>query len=291
MTLQVRRIVCAIDFSASSAAALRAALALARRHGAELRVIHAYTMPVIPLVESGIVVVDEDRLVASVEQDMGAWIATHGDPSVTPESRAVAGWPADAILRESRRAGADLIVVGTRGLSGLPRFLLGSVAERVARTSAVPVLVVPESSLLDAATPIRTIVCGVDFSEPSVDAMRAGATLAEHHGARLHLVHAWEPSAALGRHPELVTAHEETLERDLASEVARTIPDVETVTRRVLRGVPYEAIVDEARAVRADVVVVGSTGRSGAVHFLLGSVSERVTRVSPVPVLIVRGGR
>lgn len=285
MSARVWSILCGVDFSAASLAALDVAVAWARAHDAALHVVHAYAVPSLPGLEPGIVHVDEERLVTAIGRELRACVAERVARDVRVECHAVFGPPPHALLRAAHLARCDLVVVGTRGLGGLPRFLLGSVADRVARTSPVPVLVVPEAAERGARA-TRTILCGHDFSEQARVALRAAASLASFHGAALHVVHAWEPHAAMARHPELTSAHEHELQRALAAD-ARSA-GARVVTHAVRRGVPYEVLTAEARAVGADLIVLGSTGRSGPSRFLLGSVAERVLRTSEVPVLVTR---
>lgn len=260
MSSSIRGIVCGVDFSTASIAALDRAISLARAHEALLRVVHAYMLPAVPFVDPAIPTIDEARLARALERELDELVRERGgDASI--ERRAAFGVPAAAIFLHAHETSADLIVVGTRGASRLPRLLAGSVAERIARTSPANVLVVPETA--ERPRPIRTILCGVDSSEPSLAAWRAASALAASHGARLQAVHVCEagPKAALG------------------------IPEA---TIRIEHGSPYAAIVDTARRIDADLVVVGDTGRSGLSELLLGSTAERVMRLSEVPVLIVR---
>lgn len=287
MTFEARSIVCGVDFSPASMAALWLALELARKHGGSVRAVHAYLVPLPPCVETGIATVDEARLTEQLESEPEAAIRQRA-PGIPVSWRAAPGWPAPVLLREAHEARADVIAIGTRGLTGLPRFLLGTVAERVARTSPIPVLVAPEPSDDSAPRRLRTLLCAVAFSVPSAAALRAAASLASTHGAAVHVVHAWVPAAYVARHEELASAHERDLCRMLEAEVERAWLDPRATPCSVRRGRPYAAIVEHAREIGADWIVVGNTGRSGPRHFLLGSVAERVLRVSPVPVLVVR---
>lgn len=278
----IRSIVCGVDFSPPSMAALALSLALARHHQARLAVVHAVEVPPLPYVERGLATVDEARLTAELEGELREAVGDRvaGVPVVC---RAAVGWPAAVILREAHAVRADLVVLGTRGLTGLPRFLLGSVTERVARTSPTDVLVVP--AIKSPRLP-RTVLCGVDFSAPSAAALRAAAALAESHGAALHLVHAFAPASYAGE--ALLAEHARELGRLLEREAERAGLDPHTTPCTIRRGTPCTAIVEQARAVGADWIVVGNIGHSGVRHFLLGGVAERVLRIAPVPVLVVR---
>lgn len=140
----MRKIVVATDFSAASRRAFAAALDLARRDGARLVVLHVM-MPPSPFagddlpgswldLEARARRDAERRLAAAVSQAERSGIATAGT--------LVKGVPAEVIVRVARREGADLIVIGTHGRSGLGRLFMGSVAARVLGTATCPVLTV-----------------------------------------------------------------------------------------------------------------------------------------------------
>jgi nucleotide-binding universal stress UspA family protein len=140
----MRTIVIATDFSAASRPAFAAALDLARRDGARLVVLHVL-MPPSPFVgddlpgswlelEARALRDSERRLAAAVKQAKRSGIATTGT--------LVKGVPAEVIVRVARREGANLIVLGTHGRSGLGQLFMGSVASRVLGTAKCPVLTV-----------------------------------------------------------------------------------------------------------------------------------------------------
>jgi len=138
-----RRILVATDFAESAERALACAVQLARRHGAELVLVHVYMdLPAYPEITAG--------QVEAIYEEQRAWIeaalerrarAARGEGLL---ARAVlrTGPAASTIAETAKDEGADLLVVGTHGRSGLDRLILGSVAERVVRLASCPVLVV-----------------------------------------------------------------------------------------------------------------------------------------------------
>ena len=139
-----RDILCAVDFSPPSRAALREAAQLARRSGALLTVVHvqpgsspratAFAPPPRPQP------VEPAGSAATLEQ----WAKEAEEAAGGPVSTALlSGRPADAIVSAAAEGGFDAIVLGTHGRTGLAHAVLGSVAEHVVRHAAVPVLVVP----------------------------------------------------------------------------------------------------------------------------------------------------
>jgi universal stress protein A len=141
----------------------------------------------------------------------------------------------------------------------------------------------------------KKILCAIDFSECSYAAMGTSAQLAAESGATLTLVHVWQPpirtrnSAALladDLHAEFVAECDKALEKAKAQVVAQGAPKVET---KLLAGVAWDCLVKEAASDPTyDLIVVGTHGRSGIEHVLVGSVAEKVVRHAPCPVLVAR---
>jgi nucleotide-binding universal stress UspA family protein len=158
-TMPVREILVATDFSDEAESAVRHAVDYARRFGARLHVLHVFSQGE----------VEVTRLLADA--------AALGAPDVAVTVSSIGGDPADEILRYAQRQAIDLIVLGTHGRSGFSRVLLGSVAERVVRGAAVPVLTVPSRARAPGAPalapereaalapPLRCVVC----AKPSRD--------------------------------------------------------------------------------------------------------------------------
>ncbi len=139
-----RHVLVATDFSDCSAAAVDTAIELARRYEATLTLVHVFVIPVYPymdIIPMAIDIVTPAREAATQAlQNTLAAIATRypGAKSVLKQGGAV--W--EEILATAREVGADVIVLGTHGRTGVSHALIGSVAERVVRHSSVPVLTV-----------------------------------------------------------------------------------------------------------------------------------------------------
>ena len=142
--LQIRSILVPVDFSEDAACALEMAISLARSFGARIHLLHCYPIQLGGISPYGLVVPESlDREVreaaaarlAEWREKVSAAGVEVGD-SVTPI------FPSEAIAEEARARDVDLIVMGTRGLSGLRHVLLGSVAERTLRIAPCPVLTV-----------------------------------------------------------------------------------------------------------------------------------------------------
>ena len=144
MAESIHRIVVATDFEASAGRALELAADIAQVCGAELVLVHTCEVPAFaysdPLVAGGAYEI-VDELKADAEKRLHG-LAEGLRPRLGPvKTAAVQGPPAQGVVDFVRAIAADLVVVGTHGRKGLPRALLGSTAERLVRTSPVPVLV------------------------------------------------------------------------------------------------------------------------------------------------------
>jgi nucleotide-binding universal stress UspA family protein len=138
---------------------------------------------------------------------------------------------------------------------------------------------------------VRHILCPVDLSEYAEYALTYAAAMAERLDARLTALYAYQ--LAWAPYPDDATGNRERLDagvradrthelRDMAARAAHGGLRVEAVVKE---GRPHEVIVEEARSLGADLIVMGTHGRAGLPRMLLGSVAERVVRTSPVPVL------
>jgi nucleotide-binding universal stress UspA family protein len=144
MPIEVRRILVPVDFSAHARPIIEWAAHLAKEHGSRVILLHAYHLPVeFQQLEGAYLPQD---FWANVKSEAEQSLAAYRD-ELTPQGLDVdvvvrEGYPATVIEEEAERQHADLIVIGTRGLSGLKHLLLGSIAERVVQKAPCPVLTV-----------------------------------------------------------------------------------------------------------------------------------------------------
>lgn len=273
------------DFSSNASAALDWAIAIARIHGARIRIVHALDTVALPAAPLG-VQEEVSRNLALLEETV-----QRRGVEVSAEFRDGRPW---AVVPEVAAAcGADLIVMGARGRTAYGRLLLGSTADRVLRASAAPVLTVHSADT--AGTELRTVLVATDFSEEAAVATSAAVRLLQPQPGRrrIILLHAWQPLVqyeivAAGLTAGAVEATEKQAQRileSLAAPLRSTNLEVETVVRQ---GYPAAVIEREAEAAGADLVALGTHGRSGLKRLMLGSIAERVLHHAPCPVLTVR---
>lgn len=140
---------------------------------------------------------------------------------------------------------------------------------------------------------IRTILCPVDFSECSNAAAGWARELAARFGAELHYLHVLENLEPMRSAPENVLVPKDEIVkaiRENALERLAEIPGGEAAFRDLRHGVPFVEIVRYAKSQPVDLIVMGTHGRTGISHLMIGSVAERVVRKAPCAVLTVRPG-
>jgi nucleotide-binding universal stress UspA family protein len=146
-----KKICCAVDFADPSRVAMEAAADLARRFEAELTLVHVAARPA--PAASDVLVSSRAIVEAQAREDVETLARWRGEAEARVHrpvrSRALSGDPAAQIVRFAREERCDLLVVGTHGRTGIPRLVLGSVSEHVARHGPCPVLVVHDHELLE----------------------------------------------------------------------------------------------------------------------------------------------
>lgn len=226
-----------------------------------------------------------------------------------PESRARyrtrPGVAADVILDAAGEHADTLIVMATHGRSGIGRWLLGSVAEKVLRAAAGSLLLVPasESAAPAGQATLGSILVPLDGSKTAEAALPPAAELARALQIELTLVGVYQiPATAYYRgdddaaaaafiptREELVEAMSRETRVYLESKVKELRPLYERVSSESLEGPAPERIIDLARRTKGSLIAMSTHGRSGLRRWVLGSVTEKVTRHAQAPVLVVPG--
>lgn len=286
-----RPILVAVDGSASSYQAAAWAAAEAVLHGRRLHIltsaaIRAGSGPAVSLAEADLewLRVDAERVVT--EAARVARVAIPGnDPEITTE----VAFELAAPLVIERSAGAELLVLGSRGLGAFQRGLLGSVTSAAARHAHCPVAIVHDIAALDPVSITRPVLVGVDGTGNSVPAVALAFEEASRRKVGLIAVHAFSDSSDLPAYGWDIGR--DSAEADLAENLAgygERYPDV-PVRRVVVADRPARALLEEAA--HAQLIVVGSHGRGGFTGMLLGSTSTAVLHGADIPVIVVRDRR
>jgi nucleotide-binding universal stress UspA family protein len=295
-----RTVLCGVDFSDHSRYALRWAAAFSAQPGSRLIVVAA----VDPLLahaararfdldlgaDTGVTLRD---FVASTLPSTYSWL-----PPI--DVRARVGDAPDVILRAALDEHADLIVLGTHGLGGIRKLLLGSTSDRVLRDTKTPVLTVPMSGTdgvsLETTGPRftqTTVLAATDFSASADRAVDSAATLAAGRSAMLVLAHVVAPVAVPSQWRSYVEGVEEErvaqARARLDALAAGLAPGLRSHTVVTL-GRPAEAIAETARQQSAGLIVLGQIGDRGDGGPRPGSIAYRAVCLSHVPVLVVPPG-
>lgn len=188
--------------------------------------------------------------------------------------------PGYQIIRQAEKRNADLIVMGRRGVRGLARLLVGEATVKVCGQSPCSVMVVPRGGRL----PSHRILLATDGSRYSDSAAAMAARMSRLCKLPVTIVSVTVPSHSEARRSVATSAVARVAE-------AFSRADVSADPRVVEAAQPDVGIIETAKAVGADLIVVGSHGRSGLIEkVLIGSVSERVLGAATCPVMVVKSG-
>jgi len=289
----VKRILVATDFSPHADRALGHALELAKLFGAGLEVFTSAYIPPQALAALSLGaapnLVDDARNEA--QQKLGALTGTLRARDIQASSSYSTEEPSGAICARATEVGADLIALGTRGHTGLAHVLFGSVAERVARLAAAPVLTAHADSPPPAK--YRCVLVPTDFSPDSAAALAWARALVAKTGGKLVLVHAYDLASLATASGALAAASVEKALAETArqkmAELRGTLSGVDVETH-LSAARPDPTILDAAQRTNADLIAIGTRGRTGLAHVVLGSTAERVIRRAHVPVVTVKAG-
>jgi len=209
---------------------------------------------------------------------------------VVPVFHAVVGSAASAICDTARAHGADLIVAGSRGLSGLNRLMMGATIEHVIRRAQTSVLAVPGQWSADAMREWGPVVAAIDDPGHPETLALAAAELAKSLNAPLHLVHVVPPLSALARwRPEADAVHQmqrDEAQRALAAAL-RSLDGLEPSNVLVANGTVPDALAAEAgRHTRTMPILMLGRARPGQ-GLAPGSVASRVIARATAPVWVL----
>jgi len=293
-------VIAATDLSETANAGVRWAVQVASERGFSLHLLHALNLAGWTM--------DYSELEAKVPVQLEDAARQHLD-RISRETQQLGvpatwevriGQPSEIIVAEAHRLGAELVVLGSSGHRPFDPALLGSTAERVVQRATCPVLTVHPGDSPPTGT-VRRILVATDFSNEATWALRASLKLlagADSDPPKITLLHVYHvpyefsmdsiygPAAPDASVWEAVArevsgrldSHALALETELGIEVVAVSQG----------GYPPQAIVHQAAESQVDWIVLGTHGRTGLAHVLLGSTAERVIQKAPCPVLTVR---
>jgi len=286
-------LLCPVDFSTHSERALRHALAIAGAFGAHVTVVTINDPMLVAGAEAaGYGESLRDQVEEALQETLGRMPAAASP--LLPAIDIVTGVPAAEILAAAERAGANLVVMGTRGLGSAGRLMFGSTTERVVRAAHVPVLVVPEYSPErmsveqgEARFTLNQVVAAIGLDAADTTVAATAGEWARACGVPLTLGHVCHDAAApawwpLGGLPPAASVDEARRQLDV---LARNIPSAAGALIDVRRGRVPAGIAGMVRDRNAGLLVAS---RGGGQH-RLGATAYRVMTEADVPTLIVAG--
>jgi len=298
MRVLFKSIICTTDFSDLSNRAIPFAVSLTKEFGAKLYFCHVIGLPSTAIY--GEILLDpteqQEKAVRYAHEQLASLI----DPqAVDWEAFIATGHTADEISRLAQEKSADLVIAATHGRSGLKRFLLGSVTERLMRILPCPLLVIPEPAadapdLIDQPLRFQHILIGCDFSADANLAFQHGLSLAQEFQSELHLVHVIEKPAypipvdkTAGTEDDFQSVMRNHVKEKLAALIPPEAMHWCTPNMVLLEGQPDEELTRYAVSRNIDLIVLGVRGQSLVEKLFVGSTTDRVVRRAPCPVLSV----
>jgi nucleotide-binding universal stress UspA family protein len=298
MRRQFRNIFCATDFSEFADVVLAYGVAMAKRFDASLYICHVVDLPTVSAYGEAVFdpIEYQQRFMESARQEIDRLL---GDAEVTYQPLITIGNTTEEIARLANEYIADLVITATHGRSGLRRFFLGSVTERLMRTLPCPLLVLRGSEEFSGQSaskqfPFKKILVGCDFSADSDLALDYSLSMAQEFESELHLVHVVEPSG----YKDLFKLSQESGEKfkedlyDMIKEKLNSMVPKEALAwiqlqTKLLVGKPYAELIRYAQINEIDMIALGIRGHGMVEELLVGSTTDRVIRQSPCPVLSI----
>jgi len=269
-------ILVATDFSESSGRAIKASVLLAKKFKSRITLMH---------VASEESVSDETRVL--IEQSINNKLADIKE-NISKEDIYVSdvisekGVAFEKIIQVAQGKNVNLIVVGSGSKDKNDNFKLGTTAEKLIRKNQIPVWVVKNEEV----KPVSKILCPVDFSDASKRALLNAVTLAEKFNAELSVVNVFVPVVSTSvRISQNIEEENIDLRNQKEKEFNKFLNEIDFKSvdykKSLLMGIPYVEIYKAVKNQKADLLIMGTTGKTGLSKLLMGSVTEKVTRELP----------
>jgi nucleotide-binding universal stress UspA family protein len=260
----------AIDFSKSSENVLKNSIKFAKTFKSEITLIH-----ILPDY------IDDEKVSVLVKNASSARLKELSD-KINEEGVDVGnpileyGNYCDKIVNASDKLNANLIIVGTGEKLKKDAFQLGTTAEKIIKKSSKPVLVVKN----DQDSDIQNIICPVDFSEESNRALNSAITLSRMFNAKLLILSVYTFFQHTYRLDQKIINEQRKLEQE--KELTKFLKEFNlvdiNVVKKIVGGEPAEEILKAIKKNNSDLLIMGTTGKSGISKILMGSVTEKVIR-------------
>lgn len=296
MAIKLKKILVPVDFSEHSRFAAKKAISLAQICNATLYFLHI-----------GETAKESAELLCRFIHGI------HSKNTVRIKKLVARGAPSAVILSTAKKLSADTIVMGHRDLSGLKQLIQGSVAAKVLRESACPVLIIkkkkqqtefteyvlPQIRNIEDSFQVDKILVPLDFSTASKQAFQYAVYLASYYNSAVYTLTVFDKKyKELGddrkKHTAVIVNRRKIQLWKEFPELLNSIPFKESNTRAkriLLDGDPFSRIESIVQKKEIDLIIMGTNGRSGLEHFLIGSVAEKVLRSVNCPVMTIRAKR
>lgn len=283
------RILYPTDGSEPAESALEYAIRIASEHGATMHVLNVADTNRDSLAQIRTEVVDV--LVREGEGIVDEAAERVSERGVSVVSDVLQGAPSASIVEYGTEEGVDLIVMPTHGRRGLKRYLIGSVTERVINTADVPVIAVNPDPDRTVPYPCRDLLVPTDGSPGADRALREGIAVAKATGATLHLLHVVE-EGSLGPAVRSISNEDPRTEKanriiTEATEAVAAAP-LDAIESEIVHGSPAREIRTYINEHGIDLAILGIHGESDFSRYMMGGVSAKVVRTSPIPIMWVR---
>jgi nucleotide-binding universal stress UspA family protein len=291
--MELKSILCPIDFSDFSAPAYQHALSLAEYYKARIVALHVVELWKYPFADYAAQEADYARFSTAMreggEVQLKRFVQESSGRGVQPELVVHQGNAPNCILSFAQKQNIEGIVMGTHGRRGFDRLVLGSTTDRVIRKSACPVLVVSNAaqnamgSGVDGRHRLSRILYCTDFSTNSEKARGYAISVAAEYSAELVLLHVAENASDQAKAEAIISERTQELDK-LVSETEHKNLNVRSAVRL---GKPYEEIVRYATECKASLVIMTARGGDAVDRAVFGSTTYRVIQLGPCPVLAI----
>jgi len=284
-----KRILVPVDGSKLSESALPYAQQLAKAFDSEIGLVYA--------IESNHDVEIPASITEEAQQDAETYLdglAASLPQELSPKYQVKHGNPAEVIINQAESNPDTLVVMATRGYTGLKRVLLGSVAHKVVQVIDTPILLIPAGAKSPTGGPVelRTAIIPLDGSELAELILPPIMEFCRALNLELILTRAYNPifpGSSIRMHDISQIVHDAA--ENYVKEKAKELSEIcrRDVKYMALRGVPAEQITNFAIETQNSLTAMCTHGRHGPGRWLLGSVTEAVISCSEEPVLVIRG--
>jgi len=294
--VSLKNILLATDFSAASEKAFSYAVAMARRHGAKITLVHVIPPESVSFAPAP----PAERQRYEEERQLESLASRSELNQIRHEAILRAGSVGSVLSSVMREQEIDLVILATHGRSGLKKLVLGSVAEEVVRKAECPVLTVGPhiDTTLGSSGKFSRILFATDFHSASAKALEYAVFLANEPETKLILLHVMPPTALPGpgqsfHDEQAINAWQANVRANIAEKLQKLLPPTVRLASEPEYVVSFDFIVDgivkEAAARRADLIIAGAKRPVFVKAFAhsLGGVSYEVIRRAKCPVLTV----